>query len=651
MTLQIVEHLLEPLDRILSSLRNRHFLALDVFLFCLTAVLALWMRIERLSQMAHYLESLAVYVLIAIALRLIIFIATGIYSYYWRQASIDELAMITLAVGAATALTNIIFFAILRPLNWISDDFPRSLPLLDGFLVLIVVGGTRYSVRLTERMRQRFQPHSPTETRVVIVGAGKAGAMIVREMQANPQVGLFPVAFVDADSRKHGMRIQGVPVVGGHDQLETIVRDFKAHQVIIAMPTAPGKMIRELTQVCRAIPIPVRTVPGMYEILDGSVTVNQLRSVEISDLLRRDPIHIEMTRVVHLLRGKRVMVTGAGGSIGSELCRQIARCNPASLILLGHGEHSIYTIANELCQSFRFLPIQRVIADVRDADRLKMIFARHHPQIVFHAAAHKHVTLMEENLEDAVTTNVLGTRTLLQISKANDVSHFVFISTDKAVNPTSVMGATKRVAEMLVHQTAEQTGRCFVSVRFGNVLDSRGSVVPLFKQQIARGGPITVTHPEARRYFMTIPEAVQLVLQAAAIGKNGETFVLDMGEPVKIVDLARDLIRLSGLEEGKDIEITFTGLGPGEKLFEELFLPAEQYTRTSHPKIFAVRNSVALATPSQFTEKIDDLIATARTDNPGTTLQLLCELVPEYCDALAMNEHSAPPANNRVAVS
>lgn len=649
MTHQILERLLDPLDRILSSLRNRHFLALDVFLFCLTAMLALWLRLERVSQMTHYLEPLAVYVMVATAIRLIVFIAMGIYSYYWRQASIDELAFIILAVSVSTALMTIIFFAVLRPLNWIGDDFPRSIPLLDGFLVLIAVGGTRYSVRLIERMRQRFQPHSPTDTRVVIVGAGKAGAMIVREMQANPQLGLFPVAFVDADPRKQGMRIQGVPVVGGHDQLETIVRDFKAHQVIIAMPTAPGKMIRELTQVCRAIPIPVRTVPGMYEILDGSVTVNQLRPVEIADLLRREPIQIEMAQVTNLLKGKRVMVTGAGGSIGSELCRQIARCSPASLILLGHGEHSIYTIANELRHAFRYLDLPRVIADVRDEDRLRMIFARYHPQIVFHAAAHKHVTLMEENLEDAITTNVWGTRTLLQIAAANDVSHLVFISTDKAVNPSSVMGATKRVAEMLVHQTAEQTGRCFVSVRFGNVLDSRGSVVPLFKQQIARGGPITVTHPEARRYFMTIPESVQLVLQAAALGKGGETFVLDMGEPIKIVDLARDLIRLSGLEEGKDIEITFTGLRPGEKLFEELFLSEEPYTRTGHPKIFVGRNGIH--SPNYLTDKVERLIASARTNAPATTLELLGDLVPEYRHWLTVNDDLAPQTHNPVTVS
>jgi FlaA1/EpsC-like NDP-sugar epimerase len=650
MTRQILERLINPLDQLLSNLRNRHFLALDVLLFCLTAVLALWLRIERVNQMGRYTESLALYVLVAIGVRLVIFIAMGIYSYYWRQASIDELAMITLAVGAATALTNIIFFAILRPFNWISDDFPRSIPLLDGFLVLIAVGGTRYSVRLVERTRQHFQPHAPTDTRVVIVGAGKAGAMIVREMQANPQLGLFPVAFVDSDRQKHGMRIQGVPVVGGHDQLETIVRDFKAQQVIIAMPTAPGKMIRELTQVCHTIPIPVRTVPGMYEILDGSVTINQLRPVEIADLLRREPIQIEMERVVNLLRGKRVMVTGAGGSIGSELCRQIARCSPASLILLGHGEYSIYTIANELRQTFRFLELRRVIADVRDADRLKMIFARYHPQIVFHAAAHKHVTLMEENIEDAVTTNVLGTRTLLHVAAANGVSHFVFISTDKAVKPTSVMGATKRIAEMLVHETAEETGRCFVSVRFGNVLDSRGSVVPLFKQQIARGGPITITHPEARRYFMTIPESVQLVLQAATLGKGGETFVLDMGEPIKIVDLARDLIRLSGLEEGKDIEITFTGLGPGEKLFEELFLSDELYHRTNHSKIFVARNGTSPAPTSLLTEKTDRLIAAARRDDPSTTRRLLGELVPEFCDAPVV-ESVTPPRTTPVSVS
>lgn len=626
----------DSLDQILSQLRNRHFLALDVIAFCVTAWVALWIRLEGIDVLGDYAKDVAVYVLAATVLRWLVFIPMGVYSRFWLQASIDELGTIVLSVLTATVLILLAFFGGLRPLGWISEGFPRSIPLIDGVLVLIAIGGSRYSVRWMERVQQRLHNRSLAGARVVVIGAGQAGAMIVREMQTNPQLGLLPVAFIDADRWKHGTRIQGVPVVGGDDRLRSVVQDYKVQQAIVAMPTAPGKRIRELMQKCRALNLPVKTIPGMFEILDGSVTVNQLRPIEIIDLLRREPINIEMTQVITLLQAKRVLVTGAGGSIGSELCRQIARCNPASLILLGHGENAIYEIANELEATHRQLKIQRVVADVRDADRLEKVFAQHKPQIVFHAAAHKHVPLMEENIADAISTNIKGTQTILAVSARTGVSHFVFISTDKAVNPTSVMGVTKRVAEMLVHQAAEHTGRCFLSVRFGNVLGSRGSVVPLFEQQIARGGPVTVTHPEARRYFMTIPESVQLVLQAATMGKGGETFVLDMGEPVKIVDLASDLIRLSGLEVGKDIEITFTGLRPGDKLSEELFFSDEMYTQTTHPKIFASRNGATpahLFAPSALDERVAQLIEAARADDTMQIIAHLQALVPEYLPA------------------
>jgi FlaA1/EpsC-like NDP-sugar epimerase len=406
-------------------------------------------------------------------------------------------------------------------------------------------------------------------------------------------------------------------------------------QAIIAMPTVPGKTIRELTLLCQELNLPVKTVPGIFELLDGSVTVNQLRPVDITDLLRRAPVVTDVSQVVRLLKDKRVLVTGAGGSIGRELCRQIARCDPEALFLLGHGENSLFEMANEL----RFirhahLEIRTVVADVRDTDRLKVVFARYRPQVVFHTAAHKHVPMMEENVEEAVTNNVVGTRAVLHVATTCGVEQFVLISTDKAVNPTSIMGATKRLAELLVHQAAAESGHCFVSVRFGNVLDSRGSVLPLFKEQIARGGPVTITHPEMRRYFMTIPEAVQLVLQAATLGKGGETFCLDMGEPVRIVDLAQDLIRLSGLEVGRDIEIAFTGLRPGEKLFEELFLSGEEYARTSCEKIFVSRNSVKRPLCdlpfSDLDAAVNALHSAAQLGDVAEGRRLLQLIIPEY---------------------
>jgi FlaA1/EpsC-like NDP-sugar epimerase len=462
-------------------------------------------------------------------------------------------------------------------------------------------------------------------------------------MRANPQLGLEPVAFLDDDWRKYGARIHGVPIVGGRQKIANLMSDYAVQQAIIAMPTASGKMIRELTQLCRDAHLPVRTVPGVFELLDGSVTVNQLRPIEITDLLRREPIQSNLAPVLHLLKGKRVLVTGAGGSIGSELCRQIARCEPGALILLGHGENSIFDASNEFYSAYPQLTIQTVVADIRDSERLHNVFARQRPDIVFHTAAHKHVPLMEENVEDAVSNNVIGTRNMLAAAAQQGVNHFVLISTDKAVNPSSVMGTTKRIAELLVQETAKQTGRNFVVVRFGNVLGSRGSVVPTFKKQIAQGGPITVTHPEVRRYFMTIPEAIQLVLQATTLGKGGEIFFLEMGEPVKIVDLARDLIRLSGLEEGQDVDIVFTGLRPGEKLFEELTLSAEEYGKTAHDKIYVNHNGYSnCSLITDHSSLLDALIAAAQCGEPAEVRRLLREIVPEYRPAETVGEPVAP---------
>jgi FlaA1/EpsC-like NDP-sugar epimerase len=375
-------------------------------------------------------------------------------------------------------------------------------------------------------------------------------------------------------------------------------------------------------------------MPGLYELIGGKVSVSQLRNVDIEDLLRREPIHTDVTAVRGLLQGKRVLVTGGGGSIGSELCRQILRCEPSMIIVVGHGENSVFDIEAELNQlrdrlNLKGCSVISAIADIRFEQRINDIFCQHRPQVVFHAAAHKHVPLMEANPSEAVTNNVLGTRNLLDASESNGVERFVMISTDKAVRPTSIMGASKRAAELLVHQTAERTGKPYVAVRFGNVLGSRGSVVPTFRKQIAAGGPVTVTHPEMTRFFMTIPEAVQLVLQAAVLGNGGEVFLLDMGEPVKIVDLAKSVIELSGLEVGKDIEIHYTGIRPGEKLYEELFLPDEVYQRTQHEKVFIVVNASA-GHPGNLDLAVSDLAyASARNDSQAIR-EGFQRLIPEY---------------------
>jgi len=398
-------------------------------------------------------------------------------------------------------------------------------------------------------------------------------------------------------------------------------------EVIIAIPSAPGQLLRMVNDVCRLKGIVSRTMPGMYELIGGKVSVNRLREVDITDLLRREPVRINEEAVGAALVGKRVLVTGAGGSIGRELCRQIARRNPAELVLLGHGENSIFEILLELGQDYPNHLLLPVIADVRNLERLSQVFKAHQPQIIFHAAAHKHVPLMEANVVEAITNNVMGTRNVVQAALEHDVERFVLISTDKAVRPSSIYGATKRLAEMIVLEAAQNSRRAFTVVRFGNVLGSRGSIIPTFKQQISSGGPVTVTHPDMFRFFMTIPEAVYLVLQAASMENGGETFVLNMGQPVRILDLAEDLIRLSGLEPHRDIEITFSGIRPGEKLTEELWDEGTPLTKTLHPDIFRLENDAS--PPSlNLTQAIDSLSVLSHSADTDAIINLLDELIP-----------------------
>jgi len=415
--------------------------------------------------------------------------------------------------------------------------------------------------------------------------------------------------------------------VGTLNDLARTVLTRRINEVIIAIPSAPGQVIRQVADVCRERGIPFRTMPGIYELIGGKVNVSRLREVEITDLLRREPTRINEERIDASLRGRRLLVTGAGGSIGREICRQIARWQPDSLVLLGHGENSIFETLLEIQEGFPSLPIQPVIADVRDIDRLKGVFNELRPEVVFHTAAHKHVPLMEVNVEDAITNNVLGTRNLVEVCLQFGVDRLVLISTDKAIRPSSVYGATKRLAEMLVLDAARRSGLPYSVVRFGNVLGSRGSVVPLFKRQIASGGPVTITHPDMKRFFMTIPEAVHLVLQASSMGKGGEVFVLKMGEQVRIQELAEDLIRLSGLEPGQDIEIIYTGIRQGEKLSEELWDTWAHYEPTSHPDILLLSDEDIL-TDTALQQSVDDLAALARQGDSEAIVNILDECIP-----------------------
>lgn len=624
----------------MPMLRNRHFLLIDLVLIPIAAAGAFALRLDA-AGMQDCGPALLLFTAVALPVKPLIFRWFGLYGRFWRYASVDELVIVVAATLGSTLAVGTLVLGLAAPLGHIA--IPRSIPFIDGLLTLCLVGGVRFAVRLAEQRQQHGQRQRQFKARkrVLIVGAGDAGALIAKEMRTNSQLGLIPVGFVDDDERKQGMRIHGRLVLGNRGQLPQLVRAHQVDEVIIAIPTAPGSTIRAILDVCRQANVPARTIPGLYDILSGQVSVSQIRQVDIQDLLRRDPVRTDTSAIGGMLCGRRVLVTGAGGSIGSELCRQIALRDPARLILLGHGEHSIFGISNELWRRWPALSAVPVIADIRDADRLRRVFAEQQPDIVFHAAAHKHVPLMERSAAEAVTNNVQGTAYLLRQCEAHQVTRLVLISTDKAVNPTSVMGATKRVAELLVQEAAHQSSQAYVAVRFGNVLDSRGSVVPTFREQIARGGPITVTHPEVRRYFMTIPEAVQLVLQAAALGQGGEVFLLDMGEPIRIVDLARDLVELSGLRVGEDIEIVYTGLRPGEKLYEKLFITGEEYTPTRHDKVFISRNDAPA--PASLAPAVRDLIALAQHGDEDQVRAQLRQIVPEYRPPVLVNAEDATP--------
>jgi FlaA1/EpsC-like NDP-sugar epimerase len=515
---------------------------------------------------------------------------------------------------------------------------PRSILLIDWLLSLILVGAVRFALRFLGEGPTAPRREGGRERKVMIVGAGDAGALFVRELQRNPQLRMEAVAYLDDDVDKQRHEIHGVPVVGTLDDLDHELDSRRVDEVIIAIPSAPGSVLRRVADICRVKNMPFRTMPGIYELLGGTVSVNRLREVQITDLLRREPVTIDRERVGRALGGKRVLVTGAGGSIAGELCRQIARWEPAELALVGHGENSIFEIALELEENFPDISLKAVIADVRDLNRLQSVFDTCQPDIIFHAAAHKHVYLMEINVVEAVTNNILGTLNMVTAARRAGVKKLVMVSTDKAVRPSSVMGASKRMAEMIVLDDT-QYGECaFSVVRFGNVLGSRGSVVPLFKRQIEQGGPVTVTHPDMERFFMTIPEAVHLILQASTIGEGGETFVLNMGQPVRILGLAEDLIRLSGLEPYKDIEIVFTGMRPGEKLSEVLWEDGAIYEPTEHPDITRLVEE-EIVSGRKLETVVDELIRLAYAGDEEEIIELLDATIP------GSSIRSAPPTD------
>lgn len=614
--------------------RNRFVLLGDIALILIAVLGSFALRLDA-SQLPYYFPAVLIMCIIALAVKIPTYYFFGLYRRLWLYASTNELRLITFAVTTASVLTaGVVFF--LLSLNLIRPGMPRSALGIDWLLSLVLIGGSRFALRILSEQTSFFR--NGQGKRVLIIGAGDAGALVTRELQKTSQLNLTPIGFLDDDPAKQKHEIYGVRVIGRIADLPTVLDNRQVDEVIIAIPSAPGRVVRLVTDVCRLKGIPSRTMPGIYELIGGRVSVSRLREVDITDLLRREPVRVNDEMVGQAFAGKRVLITGAGGSIGRELCSQIARRGPSQLILLGHGENSIFEIFLELREDYPDLALIPVIADVRGRARIESIFAEYQPQVVFHAAAHKHVPLMEANVTEAITNNVIGTRNVIEAAAQKKIERFVLISTDKAVRPTSVYGATKRLAEMLVLDAARQTQLPFTVVRFGNVLGSRGSIIPLFKGQIARGGPLTITHRDMRRFFMTIPEAVYLVLQAASMGRGGETFVLNMGEPIRILDLAEDLIRLSGLEPNRDIEIVFTGARPGEKLTEELWDAGTPLERTEHPDIFRLASSETLNGRGLRTV-IDSLEAASRAANVDAIFQTLNAAVP----GAAIRESEARP--------
>ena len=534
---------------------------------------------------------------ILVAIRCCSFFFFGLYSGIWRYASISDLARILKAV----ALSSILFVVYVTFFYRLAD-FPRSVFVIDCFIVICFIGGSRFLYRLS---REFYITKSKNGKRILIIGAGDAAERLLREMRQNPNIDYDIVGFLDNNPARKGRRIHDVPILGQVDDIERIGVKEHIEEAIVAIPSINGKEMRAIMYQCGNAGITCKTLPAISDILNGTITINQIREIRIEDLLGREHIELNREQISDYLSGKRVLVTGAAGSIGLELCRQIMKVGPERLILFERVENEIYNVEMEFLETFRDGPYTLILGDILDTKRLEHVMQEYKPQVVFHAAAYKHVPITEANPFEAVKNNVLGTLNVAEISARCGVEKFVLISTDKAVKPANVMGMTKRIAELICQGMNGGQRTKFIAVRFGNVLNSAGSVIPLFRKQILNGGPITVTHPEMTRYFMSIPEAAQLVMQAGAMGNGGEIFVLDMGEPVKIVDLAKDMIRLMGLKAGEDIDVVYTGLRPGEKIHEELVSHSEEIEKTSHEKIMLVKTSSVQW--RSFREKIDEL--------------------------------------------
>lgn len=562
-----------------------------------------------------------------VTIQLLALRAAGVYAFIWRYVGIGELGAFVKA-GALSALP-ILLLRVFLPDSLVTYRIPFSVQILTLLLGFGSVAGMRLLRRiLYEQFERRAQPRATTLKPVLLIGAGRAGVLSAKEILSRGDLGLDIQGFVDDDPEKLHSVVHGVRVLGTTTDLPRLVADLHIDHVILTIAHAPRAEMRRIVNICESVPIRVRVIPGLFELLGGTVNVEVIRDIRIEDLLGRDEVHLEEPTVAAFTSGKVLAVTGAGGSIGSELSRQLARFSPKTLLLIERSEPSLFQIDRELRQKFPDVSIIPLVADVGNEARMTAVFAKYRPQVILHAAAHKHVPLMETNATEAIRNNVFGTETVARLSAKFGADVFVLISTDKAVNPTNIMGASKRTAELLVQSLQREfSGTRFVAVRFGNVIGSAGSVIPIFQEQIQRGGPITVTHPDMIRYFMTIPEASQLVLQAGAMGKGGEIFVLDMGEPVRILDVALDMIRLSGLRPYEDIQVEFSGIRPGEKLVEELHTQAETVTKTRHPKIYI--GKIAVASPALVAQGLAQLRTHVDSGSDDGVRVALSDLIPE----------------------
>ncbi|MEW6647255.1 MAG: nucleoside-diphosphate sugar epimerase/dehydratase [Pseudomonadota bacterium] len=608
----------------LSLLRNRWAAyAHDLMCVPLALWLAYWARFNFETVPWPIYDGYWSVAAVSMAIQGAVFYIFGLYRGMWRFASLPDLVRIIQAVSVGAAVTFVVLFLATR-----LEDVPRTVLLLYPIFLVAFLTGPRLLYRWFKD--RKFFVLNKAGKRALVVGAGRAGEMLVRDLINDAKYS--PVGIIDDDIGKQGLDIYGVRVIGHVNELREKLAELAVDVVLIAMPSAPADVMRRIVDVCADGGVSCVTLPSISELADGRVDVSRLRKVQIEDILGRAPIDLNIHEVAGFLGGKRVLVTGAGGSIGSELCRQVMKCGPAQLLMLDNGEFNLYRISQEMQTAHPGHACVALLGDVRDASAIRRVFELSRPQVVLHAAAYKHVPLVEDNVFEGVKTNVHGTKNVADLALEFGCEKFVLVSTDKAVNPSSVMGVTKRVAEIYCQSLDQRGDTSFITTRFGNVLDSAGSVVPLFRQQIEAGGPVTVTHPEITRYFMTIPEAVSLILQAAAMGNGGEIYVLDMGEPIRIVDLAEQMIRLSGREPGRDIEIRYIGLRPGEKLFEELFHTQENLVGTRHPKIL-----LAEARGIQAEDLSNYLAQLSHACSSYELEKLLCSMkliVPEFSGAV-----------------